>query len=79
MPYRQRAALLVFWNLQPGPEKKGYSKHEKWQMCLKVDGGLHGGVSGAGRGLCAFSPGFQGGVGMEIGTVVRGREVLRNL
>lgn len=48
-------------------------------MCLKVDGGLHGGVSRAGRGLCAFSPGFQGGVGMEIGTVVRGREVLRNL
>lgn len=40
-------------------------------MCLKVGGGLHGGVSGAGRGLCAFSPGFQGGVGMEISTVVR--------
>lgn len=29
--------------------------------------------------LCVFSPGFQGGVGMEIRTVMRGREVLRNL
>lgn len=48
-------------------------------MCLKVDGGLHGGVSGAGRGLCVFSPGFQGGVGMEIRTGMGGREVLRNL
>lgn len=77
--YRQQLLCLPFGICSLDQRKKGNSKDEKWQMLLEVDGGLHSRVSGDGRGVCLLGPWFQGGVGMEISTVVRGREVFRNL
>lgn len=69
------AAFPAFWNLSSGPEKKGNSNDEKWQMSVEVDGELHGSVLWEGRGPSASSPCFQGGVGLGISTAMTREEV----